>query len=214
MPGDRYAIGARRPGVIWACRGDLGPLPGDAVTGALLGVFVAHELRVGVSFPVARGRLAALARGGWLGTASEDAYQEGFTTVIQVGPFGDRPGAAKRVRVRFLDPVHRGEAMTVGLRWEATGLTGALFPVLDADISLSPAGEEATRLALAGAYRPPLDGVGATLDKVILHRVATATIATLLEHVASALASPGTAPGRSKPTAPGMLLRRAVQPDG
>jgi hypothetical protein len=86
--------------------------------------------------------------------------------------------------------------------------------VLDADMSLSPAGEEATLLALAGAYRPPLDGVGATLDKVILHRVATATIATLLEHVASALASPGTAPGRSKPTAPGMLLRRAVQPDG
>src|ERR1022692_5328870 len=38
-------------GVIWACRGDLGPLPGAAVTGALLGVFVAHELRVGVSFP-------------------------------------------------------------------------------------------------------------------------------------------------------------------
>ena len=78
----------------------------------------------------------------------------------------------------------------MGLRWEATGITGVLFPVLDADISLSPAGEEATRLALVGAYRPPLDGVGATLDKVILNRVATATIATLLEHVATALASP------------------------
>ena len=180
------------------------------MTSALLGVFVAHELRVGVSFPVARGRLAGLARGGWLGTASEDAYQDGFTTVIRVGPFGDRPGASKRVRVRFLDPVHSSEAMTVGLRWEATGITGVLFPVLDADISLSPAGEEATRLALVGAYRPPLDGVGATLDKVILNRVATATIATLLEHVATALASPPRHPDAAR--APRRACRRGGLP--
>ena len=125
-------------------------------------MFVADELVADVSFPVARGRLAGLARGGWLGAASEAAYQDGFTTVIRVGPVGDRPGAAKRVRVRFLDPVHRGEAMTVGLRWEATGLSGALFPVLDADISLTPAGSQATRLALAAptgrrwtAWEPP-----------------------------------------------------------
>jgi hypothetical protein len=159
-------------------------------------VFVAHELVADVSFLLARGRLASLARGGWLGAASEDAYQDGFTAVIRVGPFRDRPGASKRVRVRFLDPVHRGEAMTVGLRWEAAGLSGALFPVLDADISLTPAGSQATRLALAGAYRPPLDGVGATLDKVILHRVATATIRTLLERVADALTATGPGPGR------------------
>ena len=27
--------------------------------------------------------------------------------------------------------------MTVGLRWEATGVTGGLFPALDADIRIS-----------------------------------------------------------------------------
>ncbi len=52
----------------------------------------------------------------------------------------------------------------MALRWEATSLSGALSPVLDADISLIPAGSQETRLALAGAYRPPLDGVGTTLD--------------------------------------------------
>jgi hypothetical protein len=31
-----------------------------------------------------------------------------------------------------------------------------LFPALDADITLTPAGEDATVLRLAGAYRPPL----------------------------------------------------------
>lgn len=158
-------------------------------------MFVAHELTADVSFPLAQQRLSSLARGGWLGTASQDAYQDGFTTVIRVGPFGDRPGASKRVRVHFLDPVHRGESMTMGMRWEATGITGALFPVLDADISLTPAGADATRLALAGTYRPPLDGLGATLDKVILHRVATATIRILLERVTVALTSPAPPPG-------------------
>lgn len=165
-------------------------------------MFVTHELIADVSFPLARQRLSSLVHEGWLGAASEDAYQDGFTTVIRVGPFMDRPGASKRVRVRFLDPVHRGEAMTVGARWEATGITGALFPVLDADINLTPAGAKATRLALAGTYRPPLDGLGATLDKVILHRVATATVRALLERVAGALVPSAPAAGSIERTTP------------
>jgi hypothetical protein len=32
--------------------------------------------------------------------------------------------------------------MTLVLRWEATGVISALFPVLDADISLTPAGRQ------------------------------------------------------------------------
>jgi hypothetical protein len=72
------------------------------------------------------------------------------------------------------------------LRWEATGPAGRLFPVLDADITLMPAGEQ-TRLVLAGSYRPPLDGIGATLDKIALHHLATATISSLLRQTAHAL---------------------------
>jgi hypothetical protein len=37
----------------------------------------------------------------------------------------------------------------------ATGPGGKLFPALDADIWLTPAGEYSARLSLAGAYRPP-----------------------------------------------------------
>jgi hypothetical protein len=46
------------------------------------------------------------------------------------------------------------------LRWEATGPGGRLFPALDADITLTPAGEHATLLGLAGCYRPPLGSWG------------------------------------------------------
>jgi hypothetical protein len=175
-------------------------------------MFVTQELMLDVSFQAAQARLANLARGGELSGSSETAYEDGLASSLRVGPFGDVPGASKLVRVSLLDPVYRGEAMRLGLRWEATGVTGGLFPVLDADISLTPAGEETTRLALAGVYRPPLGRFGAGLDRVILNQVATATIRVLLRSVADALASPGTAADLRTATADGPPLRPVIEP--
>jgi hypothetical protein len=141
-----------------------------------------------VSSSLAPGTAGGPGQWGLAGERAGDAHKDGFATVIRAGPFGDRPGTSKRVRVRFLDPGHRGEAMTVAPGRAATGLTGALFPVLDADISLTQQGHKPP-CWLAGTCRPPPDGVGATLNKVILHRVATATIRALLERAAAALTS-------------------------
>jgi hypothetical protein len=41
------------------------------------------------------------------------------------------------------------------LRWEAIGPDGALYPALDADLTLASAGETITLLTLAGVYRLP-----------------------------------------------------------
>ena len=153
-------------------------------------MFVTHDITIGVGFRSAQARLVNLVHGSGLSGASQAAYQAGLASVIRVGPFGDVPGGSKLVQVRFLDPVYHAEAMTVGLRWEASGLTGGLFPVFDADISLLPEGGQRTRLVLAGAYRPPLGRVGAGLDRTILNRVAAATIRALLRRVADALDSP------------------------
>jgi hypothetical protein len=168
-------------------------------------VFVTDEVSVDTGFRAAQARFANLLHGSWLAEVSGAAYGGGFTGLLRVGPAG--PAGAKLVRVRFLDPVYRGDVMTVGLRWEATGTAGGLFPVLDADISISPAweatapagegispaGKESARLALSGAYRPPLGRLGAGLDKVIMSRVAAATVRSLLRSVADALTSPATA---------------------
>ena len=51
-----------------------------------------------------------------------------------------------------------------------------LFPVLDADLTLTPAAEHAALLTLAGTYRPPLGSLGAGPDRLLLHRVAEATV--------------------------------------
>jgi hypothetical protein len=153
-----------------------------------------------------------LAHRGGLNGASRAAYQDELSAVIRVGPFGDVAGASKLARVRFLDPVCRGDVMTLVLRWEATGITSALFPVLDADISLTPAGQQGTRLALAGSYRAPLGGLGAGLDKAILNRVATATIRALLRNIADTLASPGTTAARQAEPLSGLAPRPYVEP--
>jgi hypothetical protein len=115
---------------------------------------------------------------------------------VRVGPLGTAPGLSKLVEVRLLDPVNRGDSAVLALRWEATGPGGGFFPVLDADIALTPAGGHSTRLSLAGSYRPPLGAVGAALDRAILHKVADATIRSLLTRVADALAGPPDPPDR------------------
>jgi len=154
-------------------------------------MFVGHELLVDVSFSSAQARLTDLSQGGLLDSASEKAYGDGLDSLIRIGPLGDMPGLSKLVRVHFRELVVREDSAVLTLRWEATGAGGRLFPVLDADITLTAASEQATRLTLAGAYRPPLAGLGIRLDAAILHHVATATIKSLLSRIAGALARPG-----------------------
>jgi hypothetical protein len=151
------------------------------------------------------------ARGGPLTRISEGAYGDGLTGLVWVGPLGAAPGVSQLVEVHFRDVATRGEPPVLALRWEATGPDGRLFPALDADISLTPAGEHATRLSLAGVYRPPLAALGAGLDRAVFHKVADATVRSLLARVADVLARPRSRPTLCRePAGPGGAGRRAV----
>lgn len=162
-------------------------------------VFVTEERVLGLGLDAAQTRLDDLARRGWLDQASRAAYESGLDHLLRVGPFGGAPGASRLVRVQFVEPVYRDGAMTLGLRWEATGVTGGLFPVLDANLSLGDGtgGHGGTRLALTAAYRPPLGGLGAELDRLLLHRVAARTVSVFLAHVASTLEGAPQAAGQA-----------------
>jgi hypothetical protein len=136
-------------------------------------VFVAHDVLLNVSFGVARPRLVSLASTRALVDASRAAYEEGLTSEsrasengvsdnraspasagqIRAGP-GARTGV-QLARVRLLPPVERADSVAVGMRWEASGVSAGLFPVLDADITLAAADERTTMLTLSGIYRPP-----------------------------------------------------------
>jgi hypothetical protein len=159
-------------------------------------VFIGDEVRVEVSLGAASTRIASLLSGLTLTTASRAAWSEG---IARVGPAGPFPGLSKLVHVHVTEPVRRGAVLVLALRWEATGAGGRLFPVLDADLTLIPDGDDATLIGLQGVYRPPAGSAGQLLDRVILHRVAAATVRSFLSSVAAVLAdpSPGQAAGDS-----------------
>ncbi len=144
-------------------------------------MFAAHQLELPIGFAAARDKLASLAEDGGLRGASQRCYDGEVGHLLRVGPL------SKLVRISFLAPVHSDDAMSLGLRWEATGVTGGLFPVLDANITVTRVSEQTTRLTLVGSYRPPLGALGASLDKAILNQVGAATIRSLLEDIADAI---------------------------
>ncbi len=153
-------------------------------------MFAAGEVVVDARFDAALARLTHLINQGALHAPSEAAYEDGLAAVLRVGPFGSARGLSKLVQVRWLEPVRRGATMRVALRWEATGASGELFPVLDADLTLARHGDDQVLLDLTGSYRPPFGRAGAALDRAIMHRVAAATIKSLLRRVADAVSDP------------------------
>jgi len=166
-------------------------------------MFVGEQMRLDISFAVARARLARLGQRGALLGPSEDAYGQGTASLARVG-IG---GVAKLVRVQVRELARTDQAAGLALRWEATGAGGRLFPVMDADLKLTPDGDHGTWLTMASAYRPPLGAAGETVDRAVLHRVATATVRSFVTKVAAELAARpgpiGNGAG-SSPSPPGM----------
>ena len=158
-------------------------------------MFIGAEIRLGLGFNAAQVRLANLARGGLLRCASEDAYGDLGAGLARVGPLGAALGMSKLVIVRFSDMAVHEDFALGAMRWEAIGPGGALFPALDADIKLTQAGDDATVLAVSGVYRPPLGSLGAGLDRVVMRRIAQATIRTFTHRTAAALTDPAISPG-------------------
>lgn len=152
-------------------------------------MFVAAETVAGVGFDAARAGLVSLTRDGWLADASGRAFGE----LARVGP---APGVSRLVEVLFGEIVTRERSAVLPLRWQAAGAGGGLFPVMDADLMLVPYQESGTLIALTGAYRPPLGPVGVALDRMVLRRVAGATVRRFVSRIGKAVTDPAGATAR------------------
>ncbi|MGO8958430.1 MAG: hypothetical protein ACLQFR_13830 [Streptosporangiaceae bacterium] len=108
-------------------------------------MFVREVARLPLGIDAARTRLANLIGGGTLIAAAQQTYTDGITGKLRVGPLGSAPVLSRLVEVSFRDLVSRGDQTVLTLRWKAAGAGGGLFPVLDADITLTPAGAGTTR---------------------------------------------------------------------
>ena len=163
-------------------------------------MFLSGQCLCPVSIGAARTRMAALVDDGWLGRASAAAYQEGISRMLWARPPDGMPDVPRLAQAHFLDPVHRDAVTTMGMRWEAIGVTGELFPALDADITLTAEDGQHTRVTLTGVYRPSPGTLSGGLDRALLHQAATATVGSLLTRMSGTLQ--GTTPAPSDPGTP------------
>jgi hypothetical protein len=155
---------------------------------------------VEVPLPAAQVERALLASPAeWLSAMAGAAQErgDGLLTEVGVGPLGTR--LRRRVKVELGEPVRFPSMTSLALPWEPAGLEG-LLPRLDANIELGALGEDRTQLAVSARYRPPLGAVGRTVDRVLLHRVAEATVKDFLDRLGHAIRLSQTGPaGRIGP---------------
>jgi hypothetical protein len=120
---------------------------------------------------------------------ADDATASGEELLMTVGPgfVGERVLGVP-VKVRLGACWTRDGAIAIPIRWEAAFFE-SLFPVLDGTLVITPLDEERARLAIEASYRPPLDRIGGLIDRVLLHRVAEATVHEFLRRIGPALSA-------------------------
>jgi hypothetical protein len=130
----------------------------------------------------------------WLSTLAGSAQQlgDGLLAQVGVGPLGQRLG--RRVIITLGSPVRFPSMTSLPLSWEPIGGHG-LLPRLEADLEVGPLGTGRTQLAISARYRPPLGVVGQAIDRVLLHRVAEATVKDFLDRVGAAITAAVAVPG-------------------
>ena len=117
-----------------------------------------------------------------------------YPAVTRVGPLRVGPGISKLIGVRFSAMAVHEDFAIGAMRWETTGPGGALFSALDAEIKLTSAGKDITVLAISGTYRPPFGSMGARLGRMIMHKIAQATIRAFTCQIAAAIEHPAASP--------------------
>ena len=108
---------------------------------------------------------------------------------ITVGP-RRRRALFKEVAASLAPHREAGRSYVWRLSWKPTGHLHAAYPTLDADVLLTSINSTTSLLTVAGRYRPPLGPLGTTLDRVALHRLASATVAELTRRLGRALSTP------------------------
>ena len=94
---------------------------------------------------------------------------------------------ARRVEVTLGSVQPFAYGVTVRLEWKGARRP-QLYPRLDGHLRLERGLASGSRLRFDARYVPPAGGLGASLDRAVMHRVAAATVNDFLDRVADVLA--------------------------
>src|SRR3954466_3955422 len=111
-------------------------------------------------------------------TASAAARARELVATLRVGVGSIEIGADIKLEIRAVHERQSalGDCRTeMELAWTAAG-AAALFPSMQATLSLYALSPTESQIALHGRYRPPLGVVGNALDALVGHRVAEASV--------------------------------------
>lgn len=144
-------------------------------------MFVHYSTHVDVGLPEVEKRIDLLRSD--MKQWADIAYREGEELRSRVGPV---EGIAKSISLDIGSAeVHR-TGLIYPMRWMAHGV-GVIFPELNADLALTKLGSDMTSLSLDGTYVPPLGPVGRLADRIVLGRVAEATVRNWVDRLAEAV---------------------------
>ncbi|MBW4077686.1 MAG: hypothetical protein HIU84_04085 [Acidobacteria bacterium] len=119
----------------------------------------------------------------WLSPLASEASEDGEALRMRIGPSWSAGLVTREVNVTLGPSRARGDTVSRSLAWRASELQ-SLFPLLEGDIELAPIGDDGSRISLAVVYTPPLGGLGARVDRALLHRVAASTVRSFISKVA------------------------------
>jgi hypothetical protein len=85
-------------------------------------------------------------------------------------------------------PAQAGSAPSTRLllEWEAANMP-SLFPLMKAELAIYPLTSTETQLDFSGEYEPPFGPLGKTMNAIVLHRVAEASVRRFIDDVAGYL---------------------------
>jgi hypothetical protein len=129
-----------------------------------------------LAYPQSTERVGRFLAAGDLDAAAATAVADQQAVLVRAGV----AGITKQVAVQALSPVYGPARTRFAIRWLATGPAGPLFPALDGNLELYPAGDARTAISLTGCYEPPFGRSGAVVDRLVMRRVAEATLAEFL----------------------------------
>jgi hypothetical protein len=120
-------------------------------------------------------------------TAAARAQELVATLRVAIGALEIGANVAIEVRSATEKQSALGDRTTsLELAWRATNAT-ALFPSMEATLTIYPLSPTETQLDLHGRYRPPLGAVGQAIDAMVGHRLAEASVLRFVQDVATRL---------------------------
>lgn len=146
-------------------------------------MFVDYTVEVGM--PEQRVADLLISHGAEMEGMGAAAYRRGEELRSRVGPGGP---LAKEVVIAMGKPSMSRQGVVLPVRWRATGAE-ALFPNLEGELVIERVAGEASVLHLRATYQPPLGSVGSLMDRLLLARLARATVGDWVERIAEWLTS-------------------------